>query len=66
MSGRAVWIYDIKNLGEALAKDDSAAEPEQKRESSLKFMTRNVACMPGGEGWSFFPLFLRYWRLEAD
>lgn len=36
MSDRAVHIYDLRKM----------AEPLQKRESSLKFMTRVVKCMP--------------------
>jgi len=39
MAGRNVWIYDIRNM----------AEPEQKRESSLKHQTRCIACHPDGE-----------------
>ncbi|KAJ3387960.1 mitotic spindle checkpoint protein Bub3 [Lobulomyces angularis] len=41
MAGRAVYIYDIRNM----------KEPYQKRESTLKFMTRTVKCMPNGEGY---------------
>ncbi|KAJ3188549.1 mitotic spindle checkpoint protein Bub3 [Irineochytrium annulatum] len=40
MAGRSVMIYDIRNMKEAL----------QQRESSLKFMTRTVKCMPNGDG----------------
>jgi cell cycle arrest protein BUB3 len=40
MAGRIVYIYDLRNMTETL----------QKRESSLKFMTRMVKCMPNGEG----------------
>lgn len=36
MSERDVYIYDLRNM----------ANPLQKRESSLKFMTRVVRCMP--------------------
>lgn len=28
------------------------AEPWQRRESSLKFMTRTVRCMPNGQGYA--------------
>lgn len=28
------------------------SEPYQRRESSLKFMTRTVRCMPNGEGYA--------------
>lgn len=52
MAGRAVWIWDIRMLGEVLEKQDASAEVEalQKRESSLKFMTRSVRCMPNDQG----------------
>jgi cell cycle arrest protein BUB3 len=42
MAGRAVDIYDLRNM----------AEPIQRRESSLKFQTRTVRCMPNGEGYA--------------
>lgn len=40
MAGRAVHVYDIRNM----------TEPFQRRESSLKYMTRTVRCIPTGEG----------------
>lgn len=49
MGGRAVWIWDARMLGEALEKKGEV-EPWQKRESSLKFMTRAVRCMPNDDG----------------
>ncbi|CAG8475389.1 8397_t:CDS:2 [Paraglomus brasilianum] len=42
MAGRHVFIYDIRYM----------AEPIQRRESSLKFMTRSVKCMPNGQGYA--------------
>nr|KAJ3420440.1 hypothetical protein HK105_005663 [Polyrhizophydium stewartii] len=42
MAARAIYVYDLRNL----------SEPEQRRESSLKFMTRKVACIPSGEGFA--------------
>lgn len=42
MSDRQVYIYDVRNMQETL----------QKRESSLKFMTRTVKCMPNGQGYA--------------
>jgi len=42
MAARQIYIYDIRNLSEAM----------QKRESSLKFMTRVIKCMPNGEGYA--------------
>lgn len=40
MASRLFWIYDIRKM-------DSIA---QQRESSLKFMTRSLACMADGQG----------------
>lgn len=42
MAGRHVYIYDLRNMKETL----------QRRESSLKFMTRTVKCMPNGQGYA--------------
>ncbi|KAK7207562.1 WD40-repeat-containing domain protein [Myxozyma melibiosi] len=42
MAGRAVYVYDIRNMD----------EPFQRRESSLKYMTRTVKCIPSGEGYA--------------
>ncbi|KAF8475758.1 WD40-repeat-containing domain protein [Kalaharituber pfeilii] len=41
-AARSVFIYDLRNM----------SEPLQQRESSLKFMTRTVRCMPNGEGYA--------------
>ncbi|SCV74409.1 BQ2448_6841 [Microbotryum intermedium] len=53
MAGRLVWIYELKTLKDALEKGSKGEEVEvwQKRESSLKFMTRAVKCMPNDEGY---------------
>jgi len=40
MAGRHIHVYDVRKMN----------EPLQKRESSLKFMTRAVACMIDGKG----------------
>jgi len=40
MASRLFNIYDIRNMN----------TPAQERESSLKFMTRSLACMPSGQG----------------
>jgi cell cycle arrest protein BUB3 len=40
MAERHVHVYDVRNM----------AEPLQRRESSLKYQTRAIACMPDGEG----------------
>ncbi|EPS40069.1 hypothetical protein H072_6136 [Dactylellina haptotyla CBS 200.50] len=42
MASRSIHIYDLRNM----------SEPFQRRESSLKFMTRTVRCMPNGEGYA--------------
>jgi cell cycle arrest protein BUB3 len=40
MGDRKINIYDVRKMDKAI----------QKRESSLRFMTRALACMPSGEG----------------
>lgn len=59
MSSRQLHIYDLGTLAAACA--NAAADkpltqldmdPWQRRESSLKFMTRAVACMPSDEGYA--------------
>ncbi|KAL1869771.1 mitotic spindle checkpoint protein Bub3 [Paecilomyces lecythidis] len=58
MASRALHIYDLKSL--ALLSDEAdqpppnkvEIEPWQRRESSLKFMTRAVACMPNDAGYA--------------
>ncbi|GAA6062508.1 hypothetical protein JCM10212_006357 [Sporobolomyces blumeae] len=54
MGGRAVWIWDIPTLKEQMdaGKKGDEIEPWQKRESSLKFMTRAVSCMPDDTGYA--------------
>ncbi|KAL1917746.1 uncharacterized protein VTP21DRAFT_3580 [Calcarisporiella thermophila] len=42
MAQRIVHIFDVRNMD----------EPLQRRESSLKFQTRCVRCMPNGEGYA--------------
>ncbi|GAA5874163.1 hypothetical protein JCM8547_008390 [Rhodosporidiobolus lusitaniae] len=53
MGGRHVWIWDIPALKKAIAegKTGDEIEPWQKRESSLKFMTRAVKTMPNDQGY---------------
>ncbi|KAF2103185.1 WD40 repeat-like protein [Rhizodiscina lignyota] len=58
MAARAVNIYDLKSLA-LLASQSSQGppnnlevEPWQRRESSMKFMTRAVACMPDDAGYA--------------
>ena len=58
MAGRQVHIYDLKTLASLSRHDQQSppnkleAEPFQRRESSLKFMTRAVACMPSDAGFA--------------
>lgn len=42
LGNRQVHIYDIRNMDEVF----------QRRDSSLKFMTRKVRCMPDGRGYA--------------
>ncbi|KAL1877849.1 hypothetical protein VTK73DRAFT_8376 [Phialemonium thermophilum] len=56
MTARLVHIYDLPTLANALASADaekaSVPAPWQERESSLKFLTRAVACMPNDAGYA--------------
>ncbi|KAH6856418.1 WD40-repeat-containing domain protein [Chaetomium sp. MPI-CAGE-AT-0009] len=56
MTARLVHIYDLPTLASALSSASSQAaappQPWQQRESSLKFLTRAVACMPNDAGYS--------------
>src|SRR5271170_1491885 len=58
MASRALHIYDLATLAKQCANDSNSLqnrldiEPWQRRESSLKFMTRAVDCMPNDEGYA--------------
>ena len=59
MASRTLDIYDLKTLADATAKTRPSSgdefvtiEPWQRRESSLKFQTRAVACMPNDQGYA--------------
>jgi cell cycle arrest protein BUB3 len=59
MSARQIHIYDLSELSLKASEHSSAGgggdltvEPYQRRESSLKFMTRAVACMPDDAGFA--------------
>ena len=62
MASRALHIYDLAQLASESAKSAQmtssgeyptlSIEPWQRRESSLKFMTRAVACMPNDAGYA--------------
>lgn len=51
MPDRAVWVWDVRKMtGGGGGAGQGAGEPLQKRQSALKFQTRCVRMMPGGEG----------------
>ncbi|KAK4187096.1 WD40-repeat-containing domain protein [Podospora australis] len=53
MTARLVHIYDLPTLSSAIQSQSSAPPtPWQTRESSLKFLTRAVACMPNDAGYA--------------
>lgn len=56
MANRDVYIYDIKPLEKLALQQSSGSaiqvEPWQRRESSMKFMTRALACMPSELGYA--------------
>ncbi|PHH52999.1 Mitotic checkpoint protein BUB3.2 [Ceratocystis fimbriata CBS 114723] len=55
MTSRLVSIYDLSTVAETFSADDSSPitiVPWQQRESSLKFLTRAVACMPNDAGYA--------------
>eukprot|EP00271_Cylindrocystis_brebissonii_P002592 TRINITY_DN13345_c0_g1_i1.p1 TRINITY_DN13345_c0_g1~~TRINITY_DN13345_c0_g1_i1.p1 ORF type:complete len:344 (+),score=57.59 TRINITY_DN13345_c0_g1_i1:361-1392(+) len=41
-AGRHVWVFDLRKM----------SQPEQRRESSLKYQTRCVRCYPNGTGYA--------------
>ncbi|PKI83814.1 hypothetical protein MVES_002284 [Malassezia vespertilionis] len=54
-AGRGISIFNLHTIRDALDRDvteDAAFAPEQTRESSLKFMLRDVRCMPDGLGYA--------------
>ncbi|KAH9462037.1 hypothetical protein MJO29_003282 [Puccinia striiformis f. sp. tritici] len=67
MGNRRIWIWDLLKLSESVQKvnDQFNSNPNlattetvvpppplQERESSLKFMTRAIKCMPRGDGYA--------------
>jgi cell cycle arrest protein BUB3 len=54
MANRAVNIYELETLARAANQggDVVQVEPWQTRESSMKYMTRAVACMPNDAGYA--------------
>lgn len=54
MASRILHIYDLKTTAMLASQSSGPAEiePWQRRESSLKFMTRAVSCMPNDAGYA--------------
>lgn len=60
MAERKVFVYELRALKAILEQTGDtttpqqpiSAQPWQQRDSSLKFMTRDVACMPDGTGFA--------------
>ena len=55
MKSRLNYIYELETIVSAISQsneDTLSLEPWQQRESSLKFMTRAVACMPNNDGYA--------------
>ena len=50
MAHRHVSVYALAPLASAM--EGQVLKPEQQRESALKFLTRAIACMVDGKGWS--------------
>jgi cell cycle arrest protein BUB3 len=54
MTARLVHIYDLNTISELFTSPDpdGGIKPWQQRESSLKFLTRAVSCMPNDAGYA--------------
>ncbi|KAJ3495703.1 hypothetical protein NLG97_g3204 [Lecanicillium saksenae] len=54
MTGRIINIYDLDAIKSLLAQGGSGADlkPWQQRESSLRYLTRALACMPNDAGYA--------------
>jgi len=53
MSNRLVYIFDLPEVMKLISEGHAfSIKPWQQRESSLKFMTRAVACMPNDAGYA--------------
>ncbi|KND88729.1 Mitotic checkpoint protein BUB3.2 [Tolypocladium ophioglossoides CBS 100239] len=52
MTGRIINIYDLDTMKEMFASGGKELKPWQQRESSLRFLTRAVACMPNDAGYA--------------
>ncbi|KAK7397959.1 mitotic spindle checkpoint protein Bub3 [Neonectria punicea] len=52
MTGRVINIYDLNTIAELFASGSTELKPWQQRESSLRYLTRAVACMPNDAGYA--------------
>ncbi|KHN97060.1 mitotic checkpoint protein BUB3 [Metarhizium album ARSEF 1941] len=52
MTGRIIHIYDLNAIKKLFASGGTELKPWQTRESSLRYLTRAVACMPNDAGYA--------------
>lgn len=52
MAGRIINIYDLGDMKELFETGSTELKPWQQRESSLRYLTRAVACMPNDAGYA--------------
>ncbi|PHH66765.1 hypothetical protein CDD81_5897 [Ophiocordyceps australis] len=52
MAGRILHIYDLNAMTALFTSSSKALNPWQQRESSLRFLTRAVACLPNDTGYA--------------
>jgi cell cycle arrest protein BUB3 len=52
MTGRLINIYDLNAIKALFASGGTELKPWQQRESSLRYLTRAVACMPNDAGYA--------------
>ncbi|GAO15692.1 hypothetical protein UVI_02018950 [Ustilaginoidea virens] len=52
MTGRIIHIYDLDAMARLFASGATDLKPWQQRESSLRYLTRAVACMPNDAGYA--------------
>lgn len=52
MTGRVINIYDLNAISALFSSGSTELKPWQQRESSLRYLTRAVACMPNDAGYA--------------
>lgn len=52
MTGRIINIYDFNAMKDLFASGGTELKPWQQRESSLRYLSRAVACMPNDAGYA--------------